>query len=187
MVSTESLPLQRPELRVYEWQRSLADAQIRLADNRRSPRLSLFAQTGYGRPALNFLNNDFRSFFLGGIRLSWNLSANYTIRNDKVLLDLNKQQATVQQASFEKNLSVQLRQQQAEIERVGGLLEKDREMVALRSKIRQSASAQLDNGVLAARDYVSELNEENQALLNQKLHELQLVLAKVQYRTLTGN
>jgi hypothetical protein len=93
----------------------------------------------------------------------------------------------VQQATFEKNLSVQLRQQQAEIERVGGLLEKDREIVALRSKIRQSASAQLDNGVLAARDYVSELNDENQALLNQKLHELQLVLAKIQYRTLTGN
>lgn len=181
------LPPNRPEIQLYKRQRSLYDAQLRLVDNRIKPRVSLFAQGGAGRPALNFLNNDFRGFFIGGVRLNWNLSAAYTLRNERQTLALNQQTVDVQQATFEKNLAVQLRQQQTEIERLQAQLGQDTEIVALRTRVRQAAAVQLDNGVIAARDYSTELNNENQALLNQKLHELQLVLAKVQYRTLTGN
>lgn len=182
-----NLTLNRPEQKLFDAQRTLLDEQLRLTNNRLQPRLSAFAQGGAGRPALNFLNNDFRGFFIGGLRLSWNLSSAYTLRNDRAVLALNREQVAVQQKVFDRNLSLQLRQQQTEIERVSALLEKDREISALRSKIRQTASVQLDNGTLAARDYTTELNAESQALLNQKTHELQLLLANVQYRTLTGN
>ncbi|WP_138989400.1 TolC family protein [Larkinella sp. C7] len=182
-----NLSLNRPEQKLFESQRTLLDAQLQLMNNRLKPRLSAFAQGGAGRPALNFLNNDFRGFFIGGIRLSWNLSSAYTLRNDRTVLALNREQIGVQQKVFDRNLSLQLRQQQTEIDRIGALLDKDREISALRSIIRQTASVQLDNGTLAARDYASELNAESLALLNQKTHELQLLLAKVQYRTLTGN
>ncbi|MGM9507326.1 TolC family protein [Larkinella sp. GY13] len=182
-----NLSLNRPEQKLFESQRTLLDAQLRLMNNRLQPRLSAFAQGGAGRPALNFLNNDFRGFFIGGIRLSWNLSSAYTLRNDRTVLALNREQIGVQQKMFDRNLSLQLRQQQTEIDRIGALLEKDQKISALRSKIRQTASVQLDNGTLAARDYASELNAESLALLNQKTHELQLLLAKIQYRTLTGN
>ncbi|RCR69922.1 TolC family protein [Larkinella punicea] len=185
--TTENLSLNRPEQKLFESQRTLLDAQLRLMNNRLQPRLSAFAQGGAGRPALNFLNNDFRGFFIGGIRLSWNLSSAYTLRNDRTVLALNREQIGVQQKVFDRNLSLQLRQQQTEIDRIGTLLEKDREISDLRSKIQQAASVQLDNGTLAARDYASELNAESLALLNQKTHELQLLLAKIQYRTLTGN
>jgi outer membrane protein TolC len=182
-----NLSLNRPEQKLFESQRTLLDAQLRLTSHRLQPRLSAFAQGGAGRPALNFLNNDFRGFFIGGIRLSWNLSSAFTLRNDRTVLALNREQIGVQQKLFDRNLSLQLRQQQTEIDRISALLNKDREISDLRSKIRQTASVQLDNGTLAARDYASELNAESLALLNQKTHELQLLLAKIQYRTLTGN
>ncbi|WP_421829668.1 TolC family protein [Larkinella sp.] len=184
---TANLSLNRPEQKLFESQRTLLDAQLRLTNHRLQPRLSAFAQGGAGRPALNFLNNDFRGFFIGGIRLSWNLSSAYTLRNDRTVLALNREQIDVQQKVFDRNLSLQLRQQQTEIDRISALLDKDQEISALRSKIRQTASIQLDNGTIAARDYASELNAESLALLNQKTHELQLLLAKIQYRTLTGN
>ena len=184
---TANLSPNRPEQKLFESQRTMLDAQLRLTNNRLQPRLSAFAQGGASRPALNFLNNDFRGFFIGGIRLSWNLSPAYTLRNDRTVLALNREQIGVQQKVFDRNLSLQLRQQQTEIDRISALLEKDREISALRSKIRQTASVQLDNGTFAARDYASELNAESLALLSQKTHELQLLLAKVQYRTLTGN
>lgn len=183
----DTLPIRRPELGVYALQRSLAESQLQLADNRRQPRFSLFAQTGFGRPALNFLKNDFQGFFLGGLRLNWNLSTLYTLRTDKVIIALSREQADTQQATFEQNLRVQLRQQQTEIDRIQSLLADDQQLVDLRAKIRKSTAAQLDNGVIAARDYVTELNAENQALLNLKLHELQLVQARLYYQTLTGN
>lgn len=187
VVLTENLALQRPELKLYDLQRAVAEAQRTQADNRRMPRLSAFAQTGIGRPGLNFLDNSFRGLFIGGLRLNWNLSNTYTLKNDKALLFIAQQQTDSQQTIFERNVAIQLRQQQTEIDRLAGLLASDQKIVALREKIRRTAAVQVDNGVLASRDYLTELNAENQAQLNQKLHELQLVLAKVNYRTITGN
>lgn len=182
-----SLSLNRPELQLYTLQRQVYDTQLRLADNKVRPRLNLFGQGGIGRPGLNLLNNNFRGFFISGLRLNWNLSAGYTLKNDRQTIALNQQLVDVQRQTFEQNLTVQLRQQQTEIDRIEGQLSTDADIVALRSKIRQAATIQLDNGAIAARDYTTELNNENQALLNQKLHELQLLLAQIQYRTLTGN
>ncbi|GHB59905.1 transporter [Persicitalea jodogahamensis] len=179
--------LGRPELQLYRAQRSLYDAQFQLSGNKAKPRLSLFAQGGAGRPGLNMLSNDFRSFFIGGLRLNWNLSSAYTLNNDRQMITLNRQTVDIQQATFEKNLSVQLRQQQTEIDKLAAQLAADAEIVALRSRVREAAAVQLDNGAIAARDYTTELNAENQAQLNQKLHELQLLLARIQYRTLMGN
>lgn len=179
--------LNRPELQLYQAQRSLYDAQFQLTANTTKLRLSLFAQSGGGRPGMNLLSNDFKGFFIGGLRLHWNLSSAYTLSNDRQMISLKRQIVDVQQATFEKNLSVQLRQQQTEIDKLAAQLAADNEIVALRSRVRQAAAVQLDNGAIAARDYTTELNAENQAQLNQKLHELQLVQAKIQYRTLVGN
>lgn len=182
-----NLSLNRPEFQLYTSQQALYEAQLELVGSRLKPRVSLFAQSGFGRPALNFLSNDFKGFFIGGLRFNWNLSAAYTLRNDRQAVLLNQQSVTVQQATFAKNLSVQLRQQQTEIDRLQAQLAQDAGIVALRTSVRQAAAVQLDNGVIAARDYTTELTSESQALLNQKLHELQLLLAQLQYRTLTGN
>ncbi len=179
--------LTRPELQLFQTQRAFYDAQFQLTANRTKPRLSLFAQGGGGRPGLNLLSNDFNGFFLGGLRLNWNLSSAYTSNNDRQMITLNRQTVDVQQATFEKNLRVQLRQQQTEIDKLTAQLITDAEIVALRTRVRQAAAVQLDNGTIAARDYTTELNAENQAQLNQKLHELQLLQARIQYRTLLGN
>lgn len=184
---TTGLSLNRPEQHLYQTQRQLYDAQFQLTSNPARPRLSLFAQPGVGRPGLNFLSNDFRPYFLGGLRLNWNISAAYTIRNNQQTIRLNQQTVDNQQAAFEQNLAVQLRQQQTEIDRMEAQLGKDTDIVALRERIRRAAAVQLDNGAIAARDYATELDNETQARLNQKLHELQRLLAQVQYRTLTGN
>lgn len=182
-----TLLLNRPEFQLYTLQRRAYQAQFQLIDNRVKPRLSLFGQGGWGRPGLNLLSNEFKPFFIGGLRLNWNLSAAYTLKNDRQTLSLNQQSVDIQQQTFEQNLTVQLRQQQTEIDRIQAQIGQDAAIVSLRTKIRQAAAVQLDNGALAARDYTTELTNENQALLNQKLHELQLLLARIQYQTLTGN
>ena len=179
--------LARPEFRLYQAQRSLYDAQFQLTAGKTKPRLSLFAQGGGGRPGLNFLSNEFTGFFLGGLRLNWNLSSFYSLTNDRQMITLNRQGVDIRQATFERNLSLQLRQQQTEIDKLTAQLATDAEIVALRGRVRRAAAVQLDNGAIAARDYTTELNAENQAQLSQKLHELQLLQARIQYRTLLGN
>ncbi len=180
------IEVKRPELTLYQAQRSLYDAQNSLVANKTKPRLSLFAQGGGGRPGLNLLSNDFSGFFIGGLRLNWNISSAFTLDNDRRTIALNRQTVDLQQATFEKNLSVQLRQQQTEIEKLAAQLTTDEEIVALRTQVKEAAAVQLDNGAIAARDYTTELNAQIQAQLNQKLHELQLLQARIQYRTLAG-
>lgn len=186
-ISIQNLPDQRPEKKLYGLQRSQLAVQQGLVSSRIQPRVSAFAQTGAGRPALNLLNNDFRSFFLGGVRLSWILSNGYNLKRERTILSLREQMVNNQEATFEKNLSLELRQQQSEIERYQYLLEQDTQIVALRSKLRQRAASQLENGAIAARNYISELNAENQARLNLNAHRVQWQMAKLQYLTLTGN
>ncbi|MDJ1494060.1 TolC family protein [Cytophagaceae bacterium DM2B3-1] len=182
-----SQEIKRPENQLFNYQKTIFDSQTRLINSKSTPRISAFVQTGFGRPALNFLSNEFKGLFIGGIRLNWNLSNLYTMKNEKSVLRLNQQLIDSQKGVFDKNLTIQLRQQQTEIDKLRGLITKDNELVALRIRIKTTSAAQLENGVTTASDYVNDLNAENQAKLNQKIHEFQLLMAQITYRTVTGN
>jgi outer membrane protein TolC len=178
--------INRPEFQLFELQNRLLDTQVKLLDNQKLPRLSAFFQTGYGRPALNFLNNNFRGLAIGGIRFTWNLAPFYTFKNEQNLIQINREVVASQRSVFDYNLSIQMRQQQTEIDKLNGVIAKDRQIIQLRGRIKNNATAQLDKGIITANDYVTEANAENQAQLNLALHELQLLMAKIQYKTLSG-
>jgi hypothetical protein len=61
------------------------------------------------------------------------------------------------------------------------MLQKDEEIINLRTRITKTASSQLDNGVITSGEYISRMNEEIQARLSQQLHKVQLELAKLTY------
>jgi hypothetical protein len=57
----------------------------------------------------------------------------------------------------------------------------------LRQKIKTAATAQLENGVITAIDYLSYVNAEDQARRAMALHSIQLLLAQYNYQNTTGN
>ena len=98
----------------------------------------------------------------------------------------NAQVIDIQKDIFLLNTNVQVKQQSAEIRKLEELLEKDRQILSLREKIKQTASVQSENGVMTANDYLIELNAENQARQNLVLHELQLLNANIVLKTTLG-
>lgn len=66
------------------------------------------------------------------------------------------------------------------------MIKMDAKIVAAKTAIRKASSSQLDNGVIKSSDYIVDLNAENQAQFNLKLHEIQLILAKQNYNTTLG-
>jgi outer membrane protein TolC len=178
----------RPELALYQYQNQLLAAQSDLISTRNLPRLSAFATGGYGRPGLNFLDNDFTTYAILGASIRWNFSELYNGKsnNDRQLLTIQQQQVELQKQTFLLNTNTQLSQLQNDIARLQELLQKDRQQIALRESIRQTAEAQLDNGIITSADYLIELNAENQARLNLTVHELQLQLAQVNLRVTIG-
>ena len=178
--------ISRPELDLFSSQQKLLGSQATLIDARNKPRASFFWQGGYGRPGLNFLKNDFAFFYTTGLRLSWSFGGFYTRKNEKKMLELNRKTIDIQKEVFLLNTRTQLKQQQSEIDKLQKLVNTDHAIIDLRIKVKDAAKAQLENGVITANDYLRELNAEDQARQALITHEIQLIQAKINYQTISG-
>ena len=178
--------ISRPELNLYSYQRQLVRGQYELTTTRTQPRAGVFLQAGYGKPGLNMLKNEFAPYAIGGLRLSWNLSGLYNSSREKQLLDVNTQSIDNQQELFLFNTQVSLKQTSAEVTKLQELIKIDEQLIQLRLKIKTTAQAQLDNGVITANDFLRELNAEDQAKRNLLLHKTQLSMSTYSYQNISG-
>jgi outer membrane protein TolC len=176
----------RPELQLFSRQQQLLQGQQKLLALRNQPKASFFVQGGYGRPGLNFLNNDFSFFYTTGLRLNWSLGYLYTHKKEKQLIDINAQTVSIQKETFLLNTHTQLKQQQAEIDKLQQLINSDAAIIDLRLKVKEAAKAQLENGVITANDYLREVNAEDQARQLLITHQIQLLQAKINYQNIVG-
>jgi outer membrane protein TolC len=177
----------RPELRLFSYQDSLFKVQNQLISARNRPRTSLFVQGGYGRPGLNMLKNEFDLFYIAGVRLNWGLGGLYTAKKERELLSVNQRMVNVQKDVFLLNTNTALKQQQSELDKLQQLIQSDQQIITIRTQVKDAANAQLANGVITASDYLREVNAEDQARLSLITHQLQLLQAQINYRTLAGN
>lgn len=176
----------RPEIKLYDYQRQNLDIHEQSIKVKNRPRLNFFFQGGYGRPALNILNNGFDPYYITGVRLNWSLSGLYTAKNDRALIANNRESIHLQQAVFEYNTNLSLKQQNADLIKLQKLLDSDNEIIALLENVKTTAAAQLENGVINTNDYLREVNAEDQARLNRILHEIQLLMSTYNLRTTLG-
>ena len=177
----------RPELTMYNYQKTTYDIQDKMLQANTLPKLQLFAQGGYGKPGLNLLKTDFSFYYIGGLRLNWSLSSLYTYKNDKRLSDINRKNIDVQKEVFLFNTHVTLKQQSAETIKYTALISRDNDIVALRNSVKTAAAAQLANGVITSHDYITQVDAEDQARQSLILHQLQLLQAQYNYQTTSGN
>jgi outer membrane protein TolC len=176
----------RPELALYDYMNRSIDVQYQQLQVKNNPKLSLFLQGGYGRPALNMLSNDFEAYYIGGARLTWSLGGLYTLKKDKALLDNSRKTIGLQRETFLFNTNLTRRQQHADITRLQELMSTDTEIITLRESVKKASAAQLENGVITSNDYLREVNAEDQARQTRILHEIQWLLAQYNHQTTTG-
>jgi outer membrane protein TolC len=177
----------RPELKLYSEQTKLIGQQDRLIHSKNLPRASLFVQGGYGRPGLNQLKNEFDLYYIGGVRFNWSLGGLYTKKKEKEQVEVNKKMVEIQKETFLLNTSSELKQQEAEIVKLEKLIASDQEIISLRKTVTDAAKAQLENGVITANDFLKEINAEDLARQNLITHQVQLLQAQINYKTIAGN
>ena len=172
----------RPELGLFEAQNKLYESQKSLLNAGNLPKIGLFAQAGVGKPGLNMLSNALSDFYIGGVRLSWNLSGFYTQKNNVNKLEINKKTVGIQKETFLFNTYLKTKQQQTEIEKLQAVITNDDEIIRLRENIKKSATAKVENGTLTVSDLIREINSENQARQVKSLHEIQLIMSVYQLK-----
>jgi outer membrane protein TolC len=183
----EITPGDRPEYKLFEYQRNQFDAMKNSVNTRVLPKLNIFGQAGYGRPGLNILDNTFQPFYTVGLNVSWNPINWNSNSNEIQIYESNKKMIETQKETFDKNLKVSLEKYKADIQKFESLIKKDEELMELRDKIVESTASQLSNGTITSTVYLTELNNKNQALLTYKTHLVQLVQAKINFLTTKGS
>ena len=169
----------RPEMRLFDAQLNLADAQEKALNSALMPKLGLFAQGFYGYPGLNMFEDMMRrDWSLNGIigaRLTWNIGALYTRKNDKAKLQLQRDMTESNREVFLFNNNLEQIQQNEDIARFQKLMADDEEIITLRSAVRKAAESKLSHGIIDVNDLVREINAENAARVQQSMHEIEML------------
>ena len=175
--TSSSAELLRPELSLYASMRKQLDVREKGLDTGIMPRLSLFAQGAYGDPGLNMLKGGFEPYYIAGVRLSWNISGFYTRKNDKRLLDVDRNDIDVQEEAFRLERRMETAQHRRTVERLDTLMKNDDELLRLRENIRKAAEARVEEGTLTVTEMLREVLAEDQARQTKALHEMQRLQA----------
>jgi outer membrane protein TolC len=182
----EGFMLNRPEYNLLSIQQKKIDATKQLTHSHNLPKLSAFGQAGYGRPGFDMLKNEFTDYYMIGARLNWSFWDWNKSRKEREILDLQNQIIETQKETFTKNLQADLTNKKSEISKIEEKIKRDQELIRLREKITASASSQLKNGTITSSDYLTELNAESKARLDMQVHLIELLRAKTDYITTTG-
>jgi outer membrane protein TolC len=178
----------RPELKVFNSQMALTQANQGLLDAKYAPKVALIGTLGYGRPGLNFLATDFQFYGIIGLNVKMPLDQYYTHIDKKESELLSIQNARIQKQIEHFNLqqNVRLQSQKAVIEQLKQAIKLDEQLLNLRISMKQTIENQLDNGIITSADYLDEVNNELLARQNEAVHKVQLAYAQVQYDIILG-
>ncbi len=178
--------ISRPEIGLYDAQLRQQEAMIRQLDTKISPQFSLSLQGGIGRPGLNILKNSFQPYWTAGLRMSWDIGALYTRKDEKRKLDAQIRKIESDKETFIFNTGLDATQMMGAIGKARSLLEKDRQIIALRESIRASGEEQYRNGVITMTDLMSRIDDEYNAKVAESIHRIQLLMAIYDLKTCVG-
>ncbi len=187
MQQLQSRTSARPELALFEAQEGKLEAQCKAINASLMPRFSAFAQGYYGYPGLDMFKSMVSSAWtpnaIIGVRMSWNIGAFYTKKNNLEKLNAAEKQIAVQRDVFLFNTQMQITQDDGEIARLRQAIADDSRIVELRRRVRMAAESQLENGVIDATDLLRKITDETSASLARSTHEIELLQATYRLKT----
>ena len=111
----------------------------------------------------------------------------YTNSKNVKLNKIRAERLINQKEAFSFTNRLQLTQTAMEIEKQKAIIRQDEEIVRLKGDIRKSYQLRFDNGMCSMNDLINSIAKENEALSNQALHQIQLLMSIYNYKTISGN
>lgn len=177
----------RPELELYQAQIRNLRAQDSRITAGMMPKLGLFVTGGYGKPGLDMFEDNFKVYYLAGVKLSWNLGSLYTRKNDRRKVQTGIRSIETQRETFLFNTSLDVAQRNATIDKYIDQLKYDDEIIALRGSVKRASEAKMANGTLSGTDLTRDIHAEQSAIQDKILHEMELLQAIYNLKYVTNN
>lgn len=176
----------RKEFSVFKLTRESLEESKKLSESKLKPMFSAFMQGAYAKPGLNMFDEEFKPYWLAGVKASWNIW-NWGISDrESQVAEIQKQIVDSQEETFSKSLNLAKIQYIREIEKLEKQLSSDKEIVELRRSIALSQKSRLDNGTTTATEYVTEQNSFRRAELALSIRNIEIIKAKINLSTLMG-
>ncbi len=186
-IEVSETDLNRPEYLLFNLQKEKLSSAEKLKASEKMPKVYGFGQFGYGKPGLNMLSDQFDTYYLVGLSLSWNIWDWQKVNKERQVFKIQENIVDTKQSVFDYNININKEKTNGEILKLEKAIIKDNQLIELQNKILTSVSSQLDNGVITSTDYIAQLNAVTHAKISMKTHEIQLVQAKINLKTIQGN
>lgn len=177
----------RPELRLFQNQESLIEAQSKIDKAMLIPKFGLLGFGTFIRPGVDFGTSNLTNIFVGGVSINWSLGGLYKNGNNKKLTEANLQKVQVQRETFLFNNDLELTQTQVELNKYKNLIEQDKEILTLKTRIKSAYDVKFENGISTMSELLDRTNDESVAKQNLITHEVQYLMKAYQYKNKTGN
>ena len=169
----------RPEMQLFDNQLKLSSIKEKALNTQIRPKLGIFAQGFYGYPGFNMfedmMNRKWSLNGITGIKLSWNIGALYSLKNDKAKLRLQREMTENAREIFLFNNQLEEIQQNENIKRYHTMKQADDEIIMLRTNIRKAAESKLSHGIIDINNLLREINNENAAKIQQTIHDIEML------------
>ena len=169
----------RPEMQLFDNQLQLSSIKEKALNSQVRPKLGIFAQGFYGYPGFNMfedmMNRKWSLNGMVGVKLSWNVGALYSLKNDKAKLRLQREMTENAREIFLFNNQLEEIQQNENIKRYHTMKQADDEIIMLRTNIRKAAESKLSHGIIDINNLLREINNENAAKIQQTIHDIEML------------
>ena len=169
----------QPEMQLFDNQLQLSSIKEKALNSQVRPKLGIFAQGFYGYPGLNMfedmMNRKWSLNGMVGVKLSWNVGALYSLKNDKAKLRLQREMTENAREIFLFNNQLEEIQQNENIKRYHTIKKTDDEIIMLRTNIRKAAESKLSHGIIDINNLLQEINNENAAKIQQTIHDIEML------------
>ena len=177
----------RPEFLLFDAQQKIISDQIKLLNTNNLPKVSAFVKGGNGLPGLDMMRTTPEWYYVAGVKLKIPLTNWKSTTHQKNEYLERKSLIEVQREDFIRNNNIEIAQSWNEIDKCREVIIADVGIVSKMKEVLDIEENRLKHGVSTTNDYIIELNLYKQALMNQKLNEVKLVKAIVNYKLNLGD
>jgi outer membrane protein TolC len=187
-VDTDIIGLEnkRPELALFQSQHDLLQAKNDIDQALVYPKIGILGFGAFIRPGAEFGTSTLQNVLVGGISINWSLGSLYRDGNNKKLTEVSMADVALREEAFLFNSNMEQTQTRIALKKYEKLIAQDREMLALKSRIKKAYDTKYENGICTMAELLNRTNEESMARQNLVVHEIEYLMKIYEYRNTLG-
>ncbi|MFK5855639.1 MAG: TolC family protein, partial [Bacteroidota bacterium] len=175
-----------PQLKIFSAQEIINQASLEMEFRNKFPKLSLFANGGYGRPGYNFMDTDLHPYGMVGLNLSWNIIDWGTYNKQKEKSLIKQKVINVNKQIFLKQNTLEIEKLKIDLLNIQSQIEIDAQIITIKEEIKNSSWSKFKNGTITSNDYLKDFNDLKIAQQTLEINRIKFIQKEISLKHLQG-